>query len=143
MKYRTFYKKIPILCALSFLSFNSFAQKTLLCVTEAVSGVSYDSSSKKWRSTAFKNNNEKHFLIENKGEWKYKTFEDFFEAKCNHYRIGSTQEFRLICPILEGEFRYGSSKKRFLSSYLVGYFDGSDNNNNTPAVSIGTCTEIK
>ena len=79
-------------------------------------------------------------LIQRKknGKWKVKDFGSSIEEDCDEpNKVGS---FR--CEIFFGEFLVNLKTKRFLKSYLFGYIDGNDNNNNTPAVTIGKCSPL-
>ena len=46
---------------------------------------------------------------------------------------------RFRCLGVRHDYRFNLENNRFL---LFGYFDGADNNENTPAVTGGTCTKI-
>lgn len=54
--------------------------------------------------------------------------------------ISVTGEFS--CMQFGGEWIMHIENLRFLQSYVWGYVDGRDNNENTPNVEIGTCTKI-
>ncbi len=117
---------------------NSIAQDSYLCVSEASGGVAYDSNQKKWIGTKFRTENEKIILIKKDSQWKLKDFGFSFENDC-----GEISEYgTLRCNIAFGEFLFNSKTRRYLKSYTVGYVDGRDNNNDTPAVTIGKCSPL-
>lgn len=122
----------------SSVSTQSKAQESYLCISEAIGGVSYDANKKRWEGTKFTNSNEKSLLTKKNGTWKYKDFGSSAESDC-----GKFNDFGAIrCNILFGEFIFNFKTKRFTKSYLVGYVNGDDNNENTPAVMIGSCSQL-
>lgn len=140
MKYFEKYKFTAafISATLGLIPIPALAQDSYLCVSEAIGGIAYDSSTRKWEGTKFKNKNEKIILVKKNGVWKLKDFGSTFENDC-----GKMNEFGTFrCDILFGEFLFNSKTKRFLKSYLVGYVSGEDNNNDTPAVMAGTCSPL-
>lgn len=127
-----------LLCSLLQIPIVATAQDSYLCVSEASGSVFYNESQKKWEGTAFSTNNEKIILTKKNGKWKFKNFGYSFENDC-----GEMNEFGTFrCNIIFGEFLFNSKTKRYLKSYAVGYVDGNDNNNNTPAVTIGKCSPL-
>ena len=46
------------------------------------------------------------------------------------------------CKMIGGDLEVNLSNGRFLRSYVWGYVDGEDNNNNTPYIEIGKCSRI-
>ncbi|MFY9957236.1 hypothetical protein, partial [Bradyrhizobium sp.] len=48
----------------------------------------------------------------------------------------------LNCSWSYHDLQFNRKNNRFLLSYLVGYLDGANNNENTPSVSGGVCTKI-
>lgn len=132
------YQALLFLAASGWLPTPTMAQDSYLCISEAMGGVAYDSSTRKWEGTKFKNSNEKIILIKKNGVWKLKNFGSTFEKDC-----GKMNEFGTFrCNILFGEFLFNSKTKRFLKSFVAGYVDGEDNNDNTPAVMAGTCSPL-
>jgi len=114
------------------------AQENYLCVSEAIGGVAYNSTEKKWEGTKFKNSSEKIIITKTNGIWKYKEFGATFEEDC-----GKSNEYgNFRCSIFFGEFVFNSKTKRFIKTYTAGYVGGEDNNNNTPAIMIGTCSKF-
>lgn len=113
----------------------SIAQENFLCVSEALGGVAYDKTKKRWEGTKFTNTNQKIIISKKNDDWKIREFEDGFERNCGKI----TEHGILRCDVFFGEFVFNINTKRFLQSYMVGYINGEDNNNNTPAVTIGTC----
>lgn len=47
------------------------------------------------------------------------------------------------CSAALHEYRISFDELRFIKAYLVGYVSGEDNNDNTPAITIGECTRIE
>ena len=45
----------------------------------------------------------------------------------------------VVCTAKRHSFTFNRDSKRFISVFLVGYVDGSDDNENMPSMSGGTC----
>ncbi len=127
---------ILIFIALTFSNI-ARAQEIYLCVSEATGGVSFDRNSQKWQGTALRNNNK--ILINKKNnKWTMKGFDSSLENECtqpNEYGVMS-------CNKILGEFNFNIKTRRYISTYVAGYIDGSNNNDNTPAVEIGVCSKL-
>ena len=72
-----------------------------------------------------------------------------FSQPCTQGRLRSEPEaldvydsgyFRCTAGLIDYVFNVNTG--RFLQSYLAGYVDGEDNNDNTPYVAAGTCTKL-
>jgi hypothetical protein len=48
----------------------------------------------------------------------------------------------ITCDTSYGQFRLSKLTRRYVESYVEGYWDGVDNNDNTPYVKIGSCAEM-
>jgi hypothetical protein len=48
----------------------------------------------------------------------------------------------ITCSAALKEYAFDLETNRFMVDYLVGYLGGKDDNSDTPAISIGTCTKI-
>lgn len=129
----------------ALLSINSFAADSYLCVTELTTGLSYDKSTKKWKSADFRS--EKKFVITRA---KHKSYAwEVKEAGDNFPAVTCKSDFNdagnLFCSGVF-DFRFNSKKLRFLYVYPLGYW--SDDNSsgilkegeNTPALAIGKCS---
>ena len=137
------------------------------CVTEFAGGLSYDEATKKWKGTVF-NANDKFVLrlkflqtrIEKKpygnenetvyyynatitasGQNSVTACENDDNADPKTHGIKERFPF-LFCWASFQQYKFHFKDNRFLRSYLVGYFSGGDNNENTPYVAGGTCTKI-
>ena len=114
------------------------AQEGYWCISEAAGGVSFERTQKKWQGTTFKNNNDKVLIIKKNNRWIMKKFDSTYETDCtqpNEYGIMS-------CNKILGEFNFNTKNRRYISTYIAGYIDGVDNNDNTPFIEIGICTKI-
>lgn len=126
-----------IFVALAFSNI-AYAQEGYLCVSEAAGGVSYNSSTKKWRGTVFRIDEEKFLIIKKDNKWTMKEFGKSFEAECTQ-----PNEFGVMsCNKLLGDFNFSTKTRRYLSTYIAGYIDGSNNNDNTPNIQIGVCSKL-
>lgn len=142
------YKKILLLCALTFLISPLTYSKndTYLCVTEDVSGFYFENN--KWGHAYF-NDRDKYILR------KLKKDESGYTDKNNTYGLFELGEnstlYKCIqnpysnnfkCTSFLGEFFYSPKTGRFLKTYTQGYWGGGDNNENTPNMAIGKCSKI-
>ncbi len=114
------------------------AQDSYLCVSEAIGGISYDAARKKWEGTKITNDNNKLIITKKNNLWKLKEFGGSTEFDCDEPR--KTGSFR--CEIFFGEFLFNPKTKRFLQTFIFGYIDGKDNNENTPSIIIGKCSPL-
>jgi hypothetical protein len=58
-------------------------------------------------------------------------------------KVGMTGDYDyLSCDYYPTEYQFNFKNNRFLAFYKFGYVNGRDNNDDTPAVSGGTCTKI-
>ena len=58
-------------------------------------------------------------------------------------KVGMTGDYNyLSCDYYPTEYQFNFKNNRFLSYYKFGYLNGKDTNDDTPAVSGGTCTKI-
>lgn len=135
------------------------------CNPEASGGLSYDEQQKKWTSSHFRpgkgfvlklqllsSNREKMF------DWTEPSTVNRFsvtvteagssrESPCRNLKdykapIDVWDEGWLRCEAGLTEYRFNAGNNRFLKAYLVGYVGGDDDNQNTPALTIGVCTKI-
>ena len=132
--------KIYFIFALLFFltSVPARSQESYLCVSEASGGVAYDSSQKKWKGTKFSNPNDKIIISKKNGKWKMKDFGSKFEDDCGEL----TKSGSLGCSNVFGDLIFNLNTKRYMKSYFIGYIDGKDNIENTPSITIGTCSLI-
>ena len=47
-----------------------------------------------------------------------------------------------VCQGLLGQLYFSPKSGRFIKTYIAGYWDGKDNNENTPAITRGRCSKI-
>ena len=121
-----------------FLSNAANAQESYLCVSEASGGVSYDSSTQKWRGAVFRNDEKKFLITKKDNKWTMKEFGKSFETDCTQ-----PNEFGVMsCNKILGDFNFSTKTRRYLSTYIAGYIDGSNNNENTPNIQIGICSKL-
>ncbi len=124
------------------------------CIAEQSAGVRYDEKTGKWVSTKFKSGEE--YVIRrpdpktNGFAWKIYRF----DAKSAEF--GCARESGYLSCVTFGAgsthtrnsgFDFDEKTLRFISWYLVGFLrqgtaERPDNNNNTPALTIGTCRPL-
>jgi hypothetical protein len=146
---------------------NAMAPKdaSYFCTVEFVGGIAFNQTLKRWDSAKFRP--ERKFVL----KLKYlttRTQKDLFgkDETVTDFNVTLTEagsnsplpclktgdDWSAIVPILQYDFvsctsglsehSFNLKKNRFLASYMFGFIDGSDNNDNTPSVSGGTCTKI-
>ncbi len=139
------------------------------CTTDAVGGVSYNDSAGKWEGAIFRGESRYILNVKFFGEVEniYRTdirayFVTFskhgdkatgaLETSCdtkndNLREINSSLSYisnngSFSCRVIGGDLDVNLSNGRFLQSYVWGYVDGEDNNDNTPNIEIGKCSRI-
>lgn len=137
------------LCVLFPLScWGSESEISYLCVSEDSTGFYFENG--KWDRTQFNTDDEK-FIIR-----KMKPDEVFFKENENRYgvydlgeniasrRCNAPSEHTkdIICKAGIGELYFSPESGRFIKTYIAGYWDGSDDNDNTPNITRGRCSRI-
>ena len=114
------------------------AQNTYLCVPSKITGFSYDGATKSWEQTRFTTDDSKKLLVKVNNQWEWRSFGQQFGDKC-----GVMSDAGWInCRLLFGTLRFNKNNLRYIQTYTVGYTDGVNNNDNTPSITIGTCTPL-
>ena len=141
-------KKLLTVCLLLLCSGSVMAekeQKTYLCITEIAGGIKYDSSVKSWKEAKFKTP-EKYLIKFNDKDYPLSsaTISEFGTGYPIYYceEEGKYKVAPLVCHSPFGHFHFNKKTLRFLESYMLGYIDGIDNNDNTPLVRGGTCSPL-
>jgi hypothetical protein len=139
-------------------------EESYFCETEAVGGLSYDATDKKWKGTSFNDRNKfalRVQIIEPSNTKERKAYDNFRvtitpygESKgsdCTNLNAWGKIRFFLndnlasyIWCDIGGivDFAFNSQTNRFLKIYPVGFLDGKESNDNTPYIAGGTCTKL-
>jgi hypothetical protein len=157
--------------AVSCLSFSSSASAEIeqkdasyYCVAEIAGGLSYDGTTKKWAGAVFKATDKivlrLKFVDTQKGTLSldkgitYKHFRAVITAPgaksgIDCVTLGDTRQTVAVgnyagfsCYAGYSEYTFNLDTNRYLKVYDMGYADGADNNENTPAIVGGVCTKI-
>jgi hypothetical protein len=134
------------------------------CTVEFAGGLAFNESLKKWDSAKFLPHRKfvlkLQFIskgIQKDAGGKDQPVADFkvalTEAGTNDGSYCFPQDYKglpsmigtfdyLNCFNFPSEYQFNLKTNRFLSYYKFGYLEGKDNNDDTPAVSGGTCTKI-
>lgn len=141
---------------------------TYYCVVEFSGGLSYDSSRSSWRGTSFRADGKFVLKVNVLSTKQVETLFDKTKTETVHeldvtITEGGSSTPHPCLPIYPDPSQrtvtaYGLSyihcestlttykinleNGRFISAYLQGYYNGQDNNKNTPGISGGTCTKI-
>jgi hypothetical protein len=134
------------------------------CAAEIAGGLAYDEVGRKWHGAVFKATERfvlrlkfvdtQKGVLSNDKDTIYKNFSvTVTEAGSNiatpciqlgvdrpTVPIGNYPGF--TCYVGYSEHSFNLANNRYLKVYDIGYTDGHDNNENTPAVSGGVCTKI-
>lgn len=143
------YKKILTVCALTFLfSTSSYAKDdTYFCVAENSTGFFFKNG--KWDRAFFDVSKEKYIIR------KLKKGELFFGRKNYTYGVYPLGDdvsvhgckliqnaTEMLCDGVVSKLFISLKAGRFLKTYNMGYWEGEDNNKNTPHIMIGRCSKI-
>lgn len=129
-------KKIITVILLSISSI-AVAQDAYLCVPSKITGFSYNNSTKSWEQTNFRVGDDKNLLKKVGNQWEWRTFGKQSGMNC----IQSSSSW-IHCDLFYGTVRFNKVNMRYVETYVLGYADGVKNNDNTPAVTIGTCSSL-
>jgi len=113
------------------------AQDAYLCIPKSATGYSYIQVTNSWEMTSFSVGNDKYLLKNKSKSWNWDRFgESNSFSTCKE--IGS----QISCARLGGDVIFDKKTLRYLRTYIAGYVDGVNNNNNTPLIEIGTCSPL-
>ncbi|MGY4502000.1 hypothetical protein ACVWYH_005957 [Bradyrhizobium sp. GM24.11] len=158
--------KYCTLLAALLISTSAMADASYFCTVESSGGIAFNKSTNKWESTRFRPT-EKFVLkmtfsrsFNRKGAFDAERVDENFvtltaagksyASPCVNYFFYGHSEDNSV-PVVDNFFRCSASSQdymfnlnthRFLQTYLAGYVDGTDNNDDTPSVAAGTCTKI-
>jgi len=142
-------KKIPVICLLLLCSGSVLAekeQKNYLCIAETSGNIAFNDDTGKWEGSNSEAGNKFLLKINDKEYLSFAaTVTNFGQKKPMFICLKGdehTYAKSQICKGFYGRFVYSLETLRFLRSYLAGYIDGKDNNNNTPYIQIGTCSPL-
>ena len=158
----------PLLAQTAFAQNSGKFHGKWFCTEDAVGGVSYNEGLDKWESTHFRTGaryvlaisflqNVKHDLYKRMmatytvtlsrhgGDYKDTcyTINPQLKATDPFANFISDSSGLIACDLMGGRLNVNLTNGRFLKSYTFGYTDGVDNNDNTPAISVGVCTKIE
>jgi hypothetical protein len=136
------------------------------CTVEFAGGLTFNQTLKKWESAKFRP--ERKFVLklkylttrtQNDYLGTNETVTDFnitltaAGSNSSELCLKTGDEWSETVPISQNDFitctaglsedYFNLKSNRFLTSYMLGYIDGKDNDENTPVVSGGTCTRIE
>jgi hypothetical protein len=133
-----------------------------LCIPDAAGGVYFDEASKRWQGAIF-NVEDKKLVVSIKvlGLKEYKILFSTLSEMVLDYEVKVSVIGRegLYCNTPNGEplaiyesgifqcgllykYRFDLNKLRYVEFYTAGFVDGIDNNDNTPAVTVGRCSKF-
>ena len=112
------------------------AQDTYLCIPISATGYSFEKVTNSWDIASFKVGSQKYLLKNNLSTWRWYRFgEKESTSTC------TAQITKINCRDV-GDIVFDKNNLRYLRTYIAGYVDGVNNNNNTPLIEIGTCSPL-
>jgi hypothetical protein len=134
----SFAKIVVLFSLLSFSSITWGEDITYLCIATKSTGFYYDKSSKEWTNTTFKISDSKKLIKKKGSSWEWSEFGD------KHSRPYCKERGKdyVDCNTFGGELSLNTKNMRYMETYIFGYIDGQDNNDNTPAITIGKCSPL-
>ena len=118
---------------------NNAAAQDYLCIPTAAAGFTYKSSSKKWEHAFFRLDDKKIILKKTEDGYQWRDFGRRSGPTCAD---GFNEYDYLHCQTYFGSVIFNRKTLRYIETYLAGYHNGVDNNNDTPNITIGTCTPL-
>lgn len=135
-------------------------EESYFCVGESAGGISYYSQTKSWRGAVFNPDQKFVLVVKTIGSRmdvsdKINIVEVTITLSGSNVTTGcfvfggvphSTVEEKydvIRCSANLSDFTISRRTNRYLSIYPIGYINGIDNNDDTPAITAGTCTRIK
>ncbi len=133
-------RKIKLIALIgALLSFDALSQTSFLCIPTAITGFSYNASRNNWSPVTFNADDSKKILKKSSRGWEWMDFGTSSGMRCD----SDFNEYgNLNCDLIFGSLKINKKTLRYILTYEVGFIDGVKNNNNTPSITIGTCTPI-
>ena len=119
------------------------AEEIYQCVPEQAAGFIFDPSSSRWKSVNLVAENAKYIIrgaISPEGALSIMSAGTNYEECRSSEGYGNTNQAYFECFF--GEFIFNKNTGRFIRTYTAGYTDGLDNDKNTPAILIGSCSPL-
>lgn len=134
MKAKLFIVSLVSVC----LQATNAASANYVCESEFLAGFKFNGD---WVVNQGTYDYDKFLVSENEGVVSIRPFGDngapgFFPNECE------AREFAIVCNSVTGQFRLSKVSRRYLDSYTLGFWDGVDNSDNTPNITIGSCAEM-
>jgi hypothetical protein len=130
------------------------------CSAEVAGGLAFDTVNNRWIGTSFVPS-EKFVL---KMQYEASKTDEVFHEPTDYYKVEVTEYGKkyplpcisqsgaadvsvatgglLICETVVQQLQFNPANLRFARYYEAGFTNGKDNNDDTPAISAGTCTKI-
>ena len=126
----------------------AISQDAYICIPTARTGFSMNLSTKKWEQTRFRIDDDKKILKKNNDKWEWRKFGvNYSYSDCTsggdpNSKGGFNSAGFMFCSTIAGNMRISKNTLRYIETFEYGYFDGKDNNDNTPFIEIGTCSPL-
>lgn len=134
MKAKLLIASLVCLQATSALSVN------YVCESEFLAGFYWSNGD--WIGTQGTYNSEKFLVSESDGVVIISAFGSKLAPPFFGPLACKSEPTAITCDTFYGQFRLSKLTRRYVESYVEGYWDGADNNANSPHVIIGSCAEM-
>lgn len=145
------FRMLILLTALAGASGPAAAMEKYICVGDKSTGFRWDG--KAWGMAKFNVSTDRYLIEEIKPETVFsQTFNfhvkkfgsDKIEHRCERATMGNGEKWPVIvCGGLGYGLMMNTTTLRYQETYGLGYVDGTDDENNTPSMTIGTCTKLE
>ena len=133
MKAKLFIASLVCLQATSALSAN------YVCESEFAAGFWFDGD---WIGKQGPYHYDKFLISDDDGQVTISAFGNRSAPRFFGGFACKSEPLAITCDNYWGQFRLSKRSRRYIESDLLGYWDGVDNNENTPIVKIGSCAEM-
>lgn len=133
---------IALVCLLAMQSAYAQEDKKWICVADKGTGFRFEHG--QWQMVNFNVIDHKFIVSKKKGldgvvKYHATRVGKTYGTPCNDNKLN--EYGYLFCRSIV-EYRINTRALRYLSVYPVGYYDGEDNNKNTPNIVIGKCSPL-
>jgi len=117
-----------------------------LCVPDKATGFRFDFVTKEWEQASFVA--DAKWRVEPAPDARHPAAVAIFRVEPNLRTYQCDGGFTAGLGVLEcsasglGEFNFNRKNLRYIRSSMGGYYDGGDNNSNTPLIEIGRCSPL-
>ncbi|GAA4350632.1 hypothetical protein [Kangiella taiwanensis] len=121
-----------------------------ICVADMSTGFSYSESTKRWKETSFRTDENKYIISKSDfGKYVLKVTQIGSKYPLAYCEQTFNEQGYLFCSGLGGEFKMQKDNGRYILSYTLGYYNVlpsvneiTDSSSDTPLLEIGKCSPL-